>query len=182
MDDYGVNIDSVSLEAIFRRHHSWLVQRLTRKAGSRDRAEELASEVFARAAASGSQINEPRAFLTIVSRRLMEEFRRRTLLEASYTRALQSLPETVRPSQEEQLEHAQTLALVESALAGLSAKARAAFIFARIEGVPHSQIAYKLGVSVSSVRKYIDRGDQLCRESLRARADGHTTISGLPRE
>lgn len=49
----------------------------------------------------------------------------------------------------------ETLVKIDAMLDGLAPKARRAFLWCQLEGISHAEIAARLGVSVSSVRKYI---------------------------
>ncbi|MNY46243.1 putative RNA polymerase sigma factor FecI [compost metagenome] len=53
-------------------------------------------------------------------------------------------------------------------LDGLSAKARAAFLYSQIDGLTHKEIATALGVSVSMVRQYIAQALQRCYAAAEA--------------
>ena len=47
-------------------------------------------------------------------------------------------------------------------LDGLSRKARAAFLLSQLEGLTYAEIAERLMVSVSSVKKYVARATEHC--------------------
>jgi RNA polymerase sigma-70 factor (ECF subfamily) len=68
-------------ELAFRRHHAQIYRYLRRRTGDPDRAEDLAQEVFADAAAALSRDWEPESMLawlyTIAQRRFADEARRR---------------------------------------------------------------------------------------------------------
>ena len=73
-------------ERAFRRHHAQIYRYLRRKTGDPDRAEDLAQEVFADAAAALSRSDwEPESMLawlyTIAQRRFADESRRRQFSE-----------------------------------------------------------------------------------------------------
>nr|WP_275943783.1 sigma-70 family RNA polymerase sigma factor [Gluconacetobacter aggeris] len=152
------------LTGLFQSHFGWLVSRMARQLGSRSKGEEIASEVFVRLAASrqAENLREPRAFLLVVARRLIAELRRRSVLEASYLDALRAVSAETAPSPEEHNAFLQLLQRMDHALHGVSPKARAAFFFYRIDHLRHQDIAERLNVSVSMVRKYIDTAERAC--------------------
>jgi RNA polymerase sigma-70 factor (ECF subfamily) len=51
-------------------------------------------------------------------------------------------------------------------LGKLSTKARAAFLYNRLDGLSHAEIADKLGVSVPRVRQYLAQGIRQCYIAL----------------
>ncbi len=70
------------------------------------------------------------------------------------------------PSAQELLEAVQALVQIEAALAGLSAKAREAFLLCYLEGLTHAQIAQQLGVSTRMVQKYLIQALTHCHSAL----------------
>jgi RNA polymerase sigma-70 factor (ECF subfamily) len=46
----------------------------------------------------------------------------------------------------------------------LSSKSRAAYLWSRLDGTPHAEIAQRLGVSVSRVRQYLATAARRCYE------------------
>lgn len=150
------------LQALYLNHHAWLQSWLRRKLGCPDNAADLAQDTFTRILAAEdmrpvSEIAEPRAYLTTIAKRLMVDFFRRADLERAYLEALSQLPETMQPSAEERLQTVQLLQEMDKLLDGLSAKARAAWLYSRLDGLKHAEIAELLGVSVPRVRQYLAR-------------------------
>ncbi|MNR47568.1 putative RNA polymerase sigma factor FecI [compost metagenome] len=70
------------------------------------------------------------------------------------------------PSAQELLEAVQALMQIEAALAGLSAKARQAFLLCYLEGQTHAQIAQQLGVSTKMIQKYLIQALTHCHLAL----------------
>jgi len=159
-------LDRALMSTFYRLHHSWLVGRLTRLTGNSILAEDLASEVFYRLGTikHSPEIRSPRAFLTTIARRLIVDLRRRESLEYSYVQAIAQLPEADIPSAEDHSISIETLRIIENLLESMSSKAKAAFIYHRIDGISHTEIADRLSVSISSVRKYIEKADRIFQE------------------
>lgn len=148
----------------FRASYVWLKSKLQRRVGSPADAEDLASSSFAELADMPdlTAVRDARAFLTVIAQRLTFEMWRRRDLERAYLEALAHREEAVMPSAERLAEVAQALLLVDQALNGLSPKAKSAFILSQVDGLTHAEIAERLGVSVSMVRKYIAQALTKC--------------------
>lgn len=102
-------------------------------------------------------MREPRAYLTYIARHLLIDFFRRADLERAYLADLAQAPEELHPSPEEKAIVLQALQQIDRMLDGLSAKTRAAWLYSRLDGLTHPQIAALLGVSVPRVRQYLTK-------------------------
>ena len=91
---------------------------------------------------------------------MVDQFRRHAL-ERAYLEELALAPQAVQPSPEEQALALEQLAEIDRLLGQLSSKARAAFLYNRLDGLGHAEIAERLGVSPSRVRQYLAQG--LCQ-------------------
>lgn len=150
------------LHNLYTSHYPWLKGWLRKKMGCPDNAADIAQDTFLRILGAQQvrpfdEINEPRAYLTTIAKRLMVDFFRRADLERAYLEALSQLPETMQPSAEERVQAMQLLQEMDSLLDGLSPKARAAWLYSRLDGLKHAEIAELLGVSVPRVRQYLAR-------------------------
>lgn len=110
--------------------------------------------------------HEPRAFLVSVARGLLFDYFRRAALEQAYLAELMLIPEGEQPSPEEQQMILEDLKAIDRLLGKLSSKARAAFLYNRLDGMPHAEIAEKLGVSVPRIRQYLAQGMRQCYVAL----------------
>lgn len=148
----------------FQQSYGWLTGCVNRLVGSSSDAEDLASTAFTELAAHPdvTSIRQPRALLTTIARRLTFEFWRRRDIERAYLNSLAQWPEPVSPSPEAVLETVQEIVLIDAALQQLSAKAREAFILSQFEGLKYADIAERLGVSASMVRKYVAQALVVC--------------------
>lgn len=177
------------VHALYSHHHGWLQGWLRRKLGDAHHAADLAQDTFVRvltathgraANETGQEENsataplrldtlrEPRAYLTAVAHGLMVNHLRRRDLERAYLEALAHQSEPVVPSPETRALVIETLMEIDAMLDGLSAKARQAFLLSQLEGLTYADIAQRLGVSVSMVRKYMLQAVTHC---LRIRGD-----------
>ncbi len=109
-----------------------------------------------------SNLREPRTLLATIARGLLIDYFRRSTLERAYLDELALQPEELQPGAEEQLQVLQALREVNRMLGELSANARAAFIYNRLDGLTHAEIASRLGVSVPRVRQYLAQALRQC--------------------
>ncbi len=109
---------------------------------------------------------EPRAFLVAIAKGLLFDYFRRAALEHAYLTELMLIPEGEHPSVEEQQLILEELKNIDHLLGKLSSKARAAFLYNRLDGLSHAQIAERLGVSIPRVRQYLAQGIRQCYIAL----------------
>ena len=152
------------LSTEFTRSYGWLSACVHRLVGCRNDAEDLASSAFVELAEieAYERIRQPRALLTTIARRLTFEFWRRRDLERHYLDALARQPEYHESSPEELSLAVEELVRIDAALRRLSARAREAFLLSQYEGLGYAEIATRLGVSVSMVRKYVAQALDAC--------------------
>lgn len=164
MSDPSAASAHFTLESLYSEHHRWLKNWLTRKLQSVFDADDVAQDTFVRVmnSESLSTLRDPRSFLCTIARRVMVDLFRRHALERAYLDMLAQLPETLAPSPE--LRHAQleTLQQIDLMLDGLNGKVRQAFLLSQLEGLSYNDIALRLSVSVSSVKKYMAKAIEHC--------------------
>lgn len=145
-------------ESLYGDHHRWLVGWLCRKRVNPADAADLAHDTFLRVLGKPRELKglqEPRAWLTVIARGLVIDLTRRRALERAYLEALAAWPQPEHPSPEARAVLIEALVRIDAMLDGLPARARAAFLLSRLDGLTHPQIAQRLGVSLSSVEKYL---------------------------
>lgn len=119
-------------------------------------AADLAQDTFVRLLKQcPAELQEPRAFLATVARSVLIDHCRRMSLERAYLQTLMLMPEPVSPSPEERAVVLQALEQIDRMLDGLGTRARSAFLLAQLDGLTYKEIAQRLGVSLSSVEKYM---------------------------
>lgn len=146
-----------ALHALYRDHSRWLQGWLSRQVGSRCDAADLMQDTFLRIVGRDSLDNlaSARGYLRTIAHGLMVNHLRRRRLERRYLEALECLPEPLAESAEVRMIALETLVAIDRMLDGMPAKARHAFLLSQLEGLGHAEIAERLEVSVSSVRKYL---------------------------
>jgi RNA polymerase sigma-19 factor, ECF subfamily len=145
------------MHILYSDHHGWLHGWLRKKLGCGFDAADLAHDTFLRVLVTPrlDEIREPRAFLVTVAHGLMVNFLRRRDLERAYLDALALHPEALAPSPEEHALVIEALVGIDIMLKGLAPKVRQAFLLSQLQGLRYSEIAERLGVSVSMIKKYM---------------------------
>ncbi|QBF28452.1 sigma-70 family RNA polymerase sigma factor [Pseudomonas tructae] len=159
---------SSSLEGLYVDHHNWLTGWLRRRLGCPDSAADLAQDTFMRLlqARDTPLLNEPRAFLTTVAKRVLCNHYRRQDLERAYLQALAQLPEALAPSEEHRAIIFETLLELDRLLDGLPLPVKRAFLMAQVDGLSYSQIAAQLGISLATVKRYLNKAAMRCYFAL----------------
>ncbi|WP_287803872.1 sigma-70 family RNA polymerase sigma factor [Diaphorobacter sp.] len=166
MPAYPLSAHAESTQALYLQHHGWLVGRLRHKLGCAWDAADLAQNTFVRVlAATGQRLDEvaePRAYLTTIAQRLLANHLRRRQIERAYLDALALLPEPAAPPPDARLMVLETLLTIDRLLDGLPAVARKAFLLWRLEELTQEQIAVRLRISRTSVRRHLAAAAQRC--------------------
>lgn len=150
---------SETLVTLYRDHHAWLRGWLAGRLGCREVAADLAQDTFARLMAGRDLqgVLEPRAYLTTIAKGLMANWCRRQSLERAYLESLAALPEPSMPSAEHQALVREALHLIDAMLDSLPDDARQVFLLAQFEGIGYDEIARRLGISLSTVKRHMKR-------------------------
>jgi RNA polymerase sigma-70 factor (ECF subfamily) len=157
-----------SIAGLYADHHGWLKGWLRKKLNCSDTAADLAQDTFLRVVAAPEAdakvraIETPRSYLVTIAQRVMVDYFRRRTFERAYLEALSGMPEAVQISPESQALVIETICQIDAMLDGLGSKAKQAFLLSQIEGLGYQEIADRLGVSVSSVKKYMARAIEQC--------------------
>lgn len=157
------------LRRLSERYRQPLTAYFQRRVHSRNEAEDLTQEVFLRLVRrfEVESIGNPEAFIFRTAVNLLRDRSRRGKTQQSHLAELthqQAAVEELSP--ERVFDSRQSLTLVLIALEELDERALDAFILHRLEGMKHAQIAELLGVSVSSVEKYIIKALSLLAKRL----------------
>ena len=171
----GQSVLQREIHILYQDHHGWLYQWLHRKLGNRFDAADLAHDTFMRVLAGCRQdaipvLDEPRAYLTTVAKRLLINFYERQSLERAYEASLSLLPQQHMPGQEERAILLETLQELDALLDALPARVRTAFLLCQLEGMSYEQIAAHLQVSVRTVTRYMAQGFRQCLTLMLAQA------------
>ena len=160
--------------SLYVAHDGWLRNWLHRRLGCSHQAADLAQDTFVLAllAPESRSLREPRAFLTVLAKRVLYNFWRRRDLEQAYLEALATLPVDAVPSAEACHLIREALEAIDQVLGTLPAPVRQAFLMNRVEGRTHAEIARALGVSLATVERHVRQGYLHCLQQAELR-DGH---------
>ena len=154
-----------TLHDLYRDHRGWLESWLSRRLGNGCDAADLSQDTFLRILASSQRIadlQEPRAYLLTVGKRLLSNFYQRRSLEQAYLNALALLPEDSVPSPEQRWLLLETLQALDELLDGLPTAVRRAFLWSQLEGLGYQQIAERLCVSERTIKRYMAQAYEHC--------------------
>ncbi len=166
------------LAELAERYGPALERFLTRKLDNPADAAEVAQETFIRLyrLEHPDQLDNARAFLFQVASNLAVDQLRRRSLHYRFLKAeirdggdgevIEGSADTASP--EQILSSREKLARIYEAVDRLPEKCRQAFLLHRSSGLSYGDIAKELGVSVSSVEKYILQALKECRKALSA--------------
>lgn len=149
---------------LYRQQHGWLQNWLRRRLNCSQSAADLAQDTFMRLLAKDQvpELHAPRTFLAKVAQSVLSNHYRRQKLERAYLEALAAMPEQVAPSLETQAILLETLIALDAALEGLERTVREAFLLSQMDGLSHGEIAARLDVSVTTVKRYIIKAGAMC--------------------
>ncbi|VFR19788.1 probable sigma-70 factor, ECF subfamily [plant metagenome] len=156
--------------SIYRADQPWLELRLRDGLRNREDAQDITSETFTQLLQAPAllQLQEPRAMLLTIARRITWRLWRRRELEQAWLDTLRLQPEPTAPSAESRYQTLQALQTLDAVLDGLSGKARMAFLYSQLDGMTHVDIAARIKVSPTMVRKYIAQALRRCCEAFDA--------------
>ena len=161
------------LETLVTSQRNALVRFLSRKLGSIDDAHEIAQDAFMRLhrLEHADDLDNARAYLfQVASNMAIDQLRRRRLharyLEDEGARLHDDTGHQDHGTPEALVAARQQLGLVYRANESLPLRCRQALMLHRVRGLSYAEIAREMGVSVSSVEKYILEALKHCREHL----------------
>lgn len=164
-NDPAVSSPSSALGFFFSDHHRWLLQHVQRRLRNQADAEDTAAETFCQLLAARidpGSIEQPRAYLSTIARRLIYDRHRRRQLEQAYLARLAALPEELAPSPEERHLLIEALAAIDRALDGLPLVVKRAFLYSQLDGLTYVDIATRLNVSERTVGRYMTQALRQC--------------------
>lgn len=155
------------VENLINEHSTTLVRFLARRMNSLEDAEDIAQAAFIRLYTldDPEKLSNAKAFLFQVAANMSIDQLRRKVLHQNYLEreGAKTPSDGVAPtstpvediSLEREMEARETLKSIYQSLEGLPQNPRQAFILNRAKGLTYGEIAEQMGVSVSSVEKYI---------------------------
>lgn len=155
---------SGAISHLYKQHNNWLIGWLRRKIDCPHRALDLAQDTFVKLISRKDvlAIKQPRTYLSTIARGLVIDHYRRASLEQAYQEYLRQQPEEIQISPEEQALVLEALTSIDKLLDTLSEKVRRAFLLSQLDGLTYPEIARQMGISVSSVQKYMMQALRAC--------------------
>lgn len=152
------------LHSLYLDHRLWLNGWLRRRLGCPHSADDLTQDAFVQVMGSRDllRLEQPRAFLTTIAKRLLFNHYRRQDIERAYLEALAALPAAEQPSEEVRAIAMETLLELARLLEDLPLPVRQAFLYAQLDGLPYAEIAERLGISLATVKRYLAKAAQRC--------------------
>jgi RNA polymerase sigma-70 factor (ECF subfamily) len=149
---------------LYQQQHGWLHNWLRRRLNCSQSAADLAHDTFIRLLAKDQvpELHAPRTFLAKVAQSVLSNHYRRQKIERAYLEALAAMPEPSVPSLETQAILLETLIALDAALEGLERPVREAFLWSQVDGLGHTEIAQRLDISVTTVKRYIAKAGAMC--------------------
>lgn len=168
----GTNIvKSAYLHTLYSNHHGWLRGWLCKHLSCSETAADLAQDAFVKVMQkqrmeTGFRIGYPRRYLSMVANSLMIDHFRRRAVEQAYLDALVQLPEPASISAEEREIILETLQQLDKLLDAMPSAIRQAFLLSRLDGFTYPQIAERLGVSLRTVKRYMQQAFIQCLDLM----------------
>jgi RNA polymerase sigma factor (sigma-70 family) len=161
--------DTQPLAFFFSDHHRWLLQHVQRQLRNRSDAEDTAAETFCQVLAAQvdvATIEQPRAYLSTIAKRLIFDRHRRRRLEQAYLERLMLLPEALAPSPEQTHLLLEALHAIDHSLSGLPVMVKKAFLMSQLDGLTYADIGRRLAVSERTVARYMTQALRQCYLSM----------------
>lgn len=169
----GNSAERRSIADAFVENATFLRRYVRQFVNSNQEAEDVAQEAFVRAfvAEKKTRIEQPKAFLFQVARNVaLTELKKKS---RQIYQCIDDLSESelgmVGRSEDDQMETMELLDTYREVVGALPLKCRNVFILRKVYGFKHREIAEKMGISISSVEKYVRQGILACQDRLASR-------------
>ena len=156
-EDHFAPDEGFCLDTLYRTESPRLLRVLSRKVASRDEAQDLVQEIFARLVRLGrwqrDRLERPEAYLGQVARNLLRDRARVTARRARHLHVVADENEIAGHDQQRHLEHRDTLGRLEQVILRLKPRTRDIFVAHRVHGMSYAEIAERTGLSQKGVEK-----------------------------
>jgi len=162
-----------TVSAAYVEHRTFLKKFLTQYFSNPQDVEEVAQEAYLRAYVAEQQkdIEQPKAYLFRIAKNVaLTKLTRKLDQITDYIEETgdSAVVETV-ASADVEVEAQQSLGIYCDAVAALPEKCRQVYLFRKVHGLAHKEIAKRMSLSVSSVEKYLLKGVLECRAFVKDR-------------
>ncbi len=169
-----------AVSASFLEHQSFLKKFLSRYLYNHQDIEDVAQETYLRAykAEQNKGIEQPKAFLFRIARNIaLTELTKKsrqivdTIADFDDFDVIQS-----EATVENEVEARQHLGIYCEAVAMLPEQCRRVYLLCKVHGLPHKEIAERMGLTVSSVEKHLRKGVLKCRAYVREHEEAASIV------
>lgn len=163
-------LNSADLLKVFLEYRTKLERMVAGRLQSRHAAQDIAQDLYLklpRVAEQFPSTEDARRYLVRMATNAALDHQRTEWRRAELLAGAQDLFDGVEDSPEDLAVSRDEIGQLETALRELPAKCRDVLYLSRVEGMTHTEIASKLGVSKSLVDKYAVRALLHCREKMR---------------
>lgn len=156
--------------AVVAAHCDRLVRYVYRYVGSRETAEDLVQEVFARLWERGDelQIRDPLPYLYRTAHNLAVSHVRHEQVRERWQARAALAPSPTAEGAHAAVERTDLAQAIDRAIADLPERCRQVFTMSREQGLTHAEIARILGLSVKTVESHVWRAMTMLREKIGA--------------
>ena len=163
------------ISSVFLENSTFLKKFLSRFLREQQDIEDVVQETYLRAysAEKKKEIDQPKAFLFQIAKNLaLTELSRKARQATDFIEDVDpGMVNGASATTEEELEASQHIALFCEAVAALPERRRRACLLRKVHGLPYSEIAERLDISVSAVEKHLLKGMLVCRTYIREKED-----------
>lgn len=164
------NITPKTLRELLIADYNSIDRRLTRRLGSADLASDVLQETYLRIESieDVGSIRNPAAYLLQIALNIARDHRRaeNRRMTAEEVDRLLDIPDD-RPGPEHEVEKRSEVNLLRRAIAQLPERRRVVLTLSRIEGLPHREIAKRLGVTVRTVETDLKHAIEHCADRMK---------------
>jgi RNA polymerase sigma factor (sigma-70 family) len=169
--------------AAFLECSGFLKKYLSRLLPMQQDIEDVAQEAYLRAyvAEQRESIDQPKAFLFRVAKNIaLTRLTKKSQQITGYIEeAAASIVLETAAASDQELEAQQCFGLYCEAVASLPEKCRQVFLLRKVHGLCHKEVGERLGLSISSVEKYLREGILACQAHLRNHEGRWSTPDGV---
>lgn len=160
---------SISVVDVFIDIYHTLNRIVFYKTGRSEVSQDITQEIYLRIISIANDFpthDDARNYLIRVALNAASDYRRTELRRSQILGGAIHLFENYSPSPEVSVHYQEQFNMIDTALASLPQKCRDILYLSRVEGLTYTEIAERLGVSVSLVEKYAIRALLFCRKNI----------------
>lgn len=158
-----------SIRSGFLAGYAELLRHVTRRLGRDADAGDVIQDTFLRIQRipAGAEIQNPRSYLyRMADNQALDHLRERQSRQRYFSSDDYADPADEAPSPESIVDYRQRLARLKQAIAELPARQKEVFLLHKFDGLSHSEIAERLGITRSAVEKLVMKALAHCRDRL----------------